>query len=182
MIKRLVMMLALVLLLPLLLAACGASGQATTVQATQVTSAISTQATSATSAQATTTAMKQSAGSSWTIKLGSFDLTSSVVGNALKPVTKTLKKVSKDGSQKDQACTGYTIASLLKIAGVDKFTTMTVVSADGSEYKLDSATAMLDTTLLLIEQNGEAYAIPRFAVDGKGSEAWLKDIASMKID
>ena len=116
----------------------------------------------------------------WTIKIGDFSLTKASAAG-LTSVTKTLKKVSKDGSIKDQKCTGYTMASILSLAGVKEYSKITLIAADGVTYDLTKDLAKLDTTLLVLEQDGEAYQIPRLAVDGKGSEAWLKDVVEMKI-
>ncbi len=121
------------------------------------------------------------ASTEWSVKIGDFDVISSMVGNSVDTVTQTLEKVSKDGSMKDQECKGYKVSELLTLAGVDECTTVTVVAADGYEYEMTSDEAMLDTTMLVIEQDGEAYDVPRFAVDGAGSAAWVKDVVELRI-
>ncbi len=127
-----------------------------------------------------TPAATQQAVKDWTIKIGDYSLTKAKAAG-LTSVTKTLKKVSKDGSMKDQKCTGYTIASVLTLAGVKEYTKITVTASDGFTYELTKDLAKLDSTLLVMEQDGEVYSIPRLAVDGKGSDAWVKDVVELKI-
>jgi hypothetical protein len=71
---------------------------------------------------------------------------------------------------------------ILEKAGVTDFEKLTVVAADGYEYELAADVALLDTTMLVIEQDGEAYDIPRFAVEGGDSAAWVKDVAEIRVD
>ncbi len=118
-------------------------------------------------------------GEGWSVKVGDFDVTAS---NTLETVTQTLHKTSKDGSLEEQECTGYKIADILEAAGVTDFEKLTVVAADGFEYELAADVALLDTTMLVIEQDGEVYEIPRFAVEGEGSKAWVKDVVEIKAD
>lgn len=160
--KAIGIMLALAMLLSL--AACGTTTP--TATATPVVTA--------------TPKATQEAAKDWTVKIGDYSLTKATAAG-LTSVTKTLKKVSSDGSLKDQQCTGYTIASILTLAGVKTYTTITVVAADGFTYDLTKDFAKLDTTLLVMEQNGEKYTIPRLAVDGQGSKAWVKDVVELKI-
>lgn len=120
------------------------------------------------------------AAAEWAVKIGDFELTAAKAAE-LETITQTLKKVSKDGSMKDQSCTGYTIASVLELAGVTEFAKITAVAADGFEYELTKEAAALGTTILVIEQDGEKYTQPRLAVDGEGSKAWLKDVVEFKI-
>lgn len=117
----------------------------------------------------------------WTIKIGSTSIVSTEIAKSLQTVTLTLKKVSKDGSLKDQKCTGYTIASVLAFAKVTSYTKLTFVAKDGVKYDLTKELAALGTTLLVLEQDGEVNLLPRLAVDGKGSDAWLKDVVEIIV-
>jgi len=163
--KALVLLLALTMVLAL--AGCGQSGPSTTATATPLASASAPGATA--SAQPT----------SWAVKIGDYSLLSTNIGT--ETVTKTLKKVNKDGSMKDQKCTGYPMSEILELADVKDFKTITLVAKDGVTYDLSKADALKETTLFVIEQDGETFALPRLAVDGGASNAWLKDVVEMKI-
>ena len=113
----------------------------------------------------------------WTVTIGDYELVST--GISIDTVTQTLQKQDKEGNLKDQECTGYTIASILELAGIEEFTTLTVVAADDYEYELTYDVAMLDTTMLISVQDGEAYELPRLGVEGEGSSAWVKDVVEI---
>ena len=40
---------------------------------------------------------------------------------------------------------------------------------------------MLDTTMIVIEQDGETYVTPMLAVDGEGATAWVKDVIELTV-
>ena len=118
----------------------------------------------------------------WIVKVGDYSVTDVMAPDTFETVTQILQKVSKDGSLKDQECTGYKISEILEMAGVSDFTTLTVVAADGYEYELDAQTALLDTTMLVTIQDGEEYDIPRFAIEGGDSAGWVKDVVELRAD
>lgn len=120
-------------------------------------------------------------GAGWSLKVGDCDLGSTAVDESAQSVTQTLSKISKDGSLKDQVCTGYKLIDLLDMADVTDFVSIVVVAEDGYEYEISKDDAILDTTMVVVEQDGETYEIPRFAVDGAGSDAWVKDIVELRI-
>jgi iron uptake system EfeUOB component EfeO/EfeM len=117
----------------------------------------------------------------WAIKIGEFDVVSSMIGDSVETVTQTLQKAEEDGTVIETECTGYTVTSLLGLAGVEAFETVTVVAADGYTYDLTSEVGMLDTTMIVIEQDGEVYTSPILAVDGEGENAWVKDIVELIV-
>lgn len=146
-----------------------------------VAMAACTQSTPAATATPEVSAEASPEATEWSVKIGDFDVISSQVGNSVEAVTQTLQKVSKDGSSSEQECTGYKVSELLTLAGVDEFTMLTVVAADGYEYEMDAETALLNTTMLVFEQDGEAYDVPGFAVDGAGSAAWVKNVVELRV-
>ena len=100
----------------------------------------------------------------------------------LEVVTQTLQKQDKEGNLKEQECTGYALADLLAYAEASDYAAVTVTAADGYAYELDAETAQLATTMLVINQDGEDYETPRLAVDGEGSNAWVKDVATITAE
>ena len=119
---------------------------------------------------------------SWLVKVGDLDVVGDTASNTFETVTQTLQKAGKDGSLEEVECTGYKISEILEKAGVSDFETLTVIAADGFEYELTADVALLDTTMLVTVLDGEAYDVPRFAVDGEGSGAWVKDVVQLKAD
>ena len=117
----------------------------------------------------------------WTITVGDVAITD-VDAAELEEVTQTLQKQDKEGNLKEQECTGYTLASLLEKAGVADVTTVTVTAADGYAYDLASDVALLETTMIVTVQDGETYETPRLAVEGEGSKAWVKDVATITAE
>jgi len=116
----------------------------------------------------------------WKIKIGDAEISQADCAT-LELVTQTLKKQSKDGSIKDQECEGYALKSVLELAKAADYAKITAVAADGVEYEIAKDVAELPTTMLTITQKGEDFFIPRLAVDGEGSKAWLKDVVELKI-
>ena len=118
----------------------------------------------------------------WSVKVGDFDVIEDMAPDTFETVTQILQMVSKDGSLKDQECTGYKVSEILEMAGITDFETLTVVAADDYEYELTAEVALLDTTMLVTIQDGEEYDIPRFAVECGDSAAWVKDVIELRID
>lgn len=116
----------------------------------------------------------------WKIKIGDAEFAEKDF-SALELKTQTLKKKDKEGNIKDHECIGYTLKSILDLAKAADYTKITAVAADGVEYELTADVAALPTTMLTIKQDGEAHKIPRLAVDGEGSKAWLKDVVKIKV-
>lgn len=117
----------------------------------------------------------------WKVKVGDVELTGKDL-SSVELVTQNLKKQSKEGDIKEHECVGYTLKSILDYAKVSDFSKVVAVSSDGSEYELKPDIAVLPTTMLTVKQDGEAYKLPRLAVDGGDSKAWLKDIVEFKAE
>lgn len=118
-------------------------------------------------------------GYTWTLSVNGSDITEAA---GLETVTQTLQKQDKEGNLKEQECTGFTLQSLLDCAGASECSTITVAASDGYEYELSADVAALSTTMLVLEQDGEAYELPRLAVDGEGSSAWVKEVVSVTAE
>lgn len=119
----------------------------------------------------------ETADAAWTLTVNDVEIKAEDA--ALEMVTQTLQKQDKEGNLKDQECTGFALKSLLDYAEITDFATVTVTAADGYAYELTSDVALLPTTMIVLEQDGEAYELPRLAVEGEGSKAWVKDVASI---
>jgi len=167
---RKLFILALAAVLVIAFAVCGSGGPAVAAEASE------------SSGPAAASGVDSSAAAAgWTVKVGDTSITNADV-SPLVLVTQKLKKVSKDGSMKDQECKGYTVKSVLELAKIADFTKITAVAADGAEYAMTSEIALLQTTMLVLKLDGEDCAIPRLAIDGEGSKAWLKDVVELKIE
>ncbi len=114
----------------------------------------------------------------WTIKIGDIDLTSSTIGESTETVKQTLKTISEDGTTSEHECKGYILANLLATVGVTEFVTLGVITIDGVESSLAIESAMLDTTMIVIEQDGEMLDTPVLAIDGA---TWVGNVAELKV-
>ena len=192
------------LVLVLLFAFTGCSGGTTTTEPAVSTaaataaptesvaaSAVPTESASATtapteSAAEETKAVEESADASveeeagWTITVGGTVLSENDL-SALELITQTVNKQTKDGSTKKHECVGYTVKSILELAKTAGSVAVTVVSEDGTEYELTADVIGLPTTMLTVEQDGEANELPRLAVEGGASDAWLKDVVELRL-
>ncbi len=124
------------------------------------------------------TSSEAASNASWTLSVNNTQVTAADAAG-FEVVTQTLKKTNKEGGAEDQECTGFTLKTLLDAAGVTDFSKVTVAASDGYEYELTADAALLPTTMLFLEQDGETFELPRLAVDGEGSKAWVKDVVSV---
>ena len=127
-------------------------------------------------------AAAQAPDADFSIQINQVSFTSSDLSH-LEYHEETLTRFGRDGEEQ-VTCSGYRLADILSLADLNAGSQVTFMAADGFSAEVSYEQAVLETTLIVLEENGEVLDddnLPMLAVDGEGGNVWVRGVAEIIV-